>query len=155
MKKSLVELMKINNVLSKEYENFFLEHIDEFLNNNENWIVIMQQSRATGDVKGRRPDFTTYYEDINDWSKNNTDVIYCNESIINSIWDFICSHKENKTYIFGDELWTEIDICPGGFLFFNKIGIKLMLLTREVYKEIIKTIPENIQKWFNNNYEIL
>ena len=155
MKKSLVELMKINNVLSKEYENFFLGHIDEFLNNNEQWVVIMQQSRATGDVKGRRPDFTTYYEDIKKKKINNTDVIYCNESIINVVWDYICGHEENKTYIFGDELWTEIDICPGGFLFFNKIGIKLILLTREVYKEIMKTISEHMQNWFNDNYEKL
>ena len=156
MKNELVELMKINNILNEEYEKFFLEHIDEFINNNERWVVVMQQSRATGDVKGRRPDFTTYFEDIDEWSANNNQIVYySNESLVNSLWDYICSHEENKTYLFGDEIWTEIDICPGGFLFFNKIGIKLMLVSEEAFMIISDNTHKKQQIWFNNNYKNL
>lgn len=153
---TLVHLIRINNVLSKDEEEFFRKHILYFLDNKNLGTILYQNKRAFGDVCGRRPDFTSYFEDIENFcTEKGINYIYLNEKYINTFWNLVWDNENCQTFRLGNENFTEIGITDKAFLFYAKRGIFLMIYKGNVKRDIINfTDNKNIQ-WFNDNYDRL
>lgn len=139
-----IELLRINNCLSKEDELFFKENLSKFLAYKNDDIIIMQNSRGIGGNIVRRPDFSDYFNEIKDWeSENRKSIIFIKDYLYDFIWDCFFKQENLISINKGDEEWTQIDYNKDSFIFYSKRGIYIMIVSYKFYKEINNYVNEN------------